>query len=433
MQIVIAGGGPVGTFTALSLARRGHDVVVVDRDPGPPPQGPWSRAGVMQFLHPHGYRAAVRHALLAELPDVYDALLAAGAEVRPMPGLPEAVFGLWCRRSVFERTLRLAAHREPRLRWVTGHVDRVVVDHGTARGLVVDGELLRADVTVVATGRASRLGDEFRGETEGGACGFAYLSRMYQARPGQPGCELPAPQYTSGPGYYSVVLPQDAGTHSVLLCYPSAAAEFSALRTNAGFDRAAAAIPALAPFTEDVRFAPITDVLVGGNLTNTYRLQGPALGRPPAHGLFFLGDAVATLNPAAGRYLGLALPHAQQLIGALDEPEVDLDGASRRLDVWAEKNIRPWFEDHVEWDRSLLRRFVGEDLDLDEHIPSDVICAAAGVDPSLFPLVGPYLGMLAPPAVLDAAQDRVRALLAQGWRPTIVGPTAADITALVSA
>src|SRR5947209_15407769 len=100
MQIAIAGGGPVGIFTAMSLARHGHDVVVVDRDPGPRPDGEWVRAGVMQFQHPHGYRGAVRQAIRAELPDVYDALLAAGAEVRPMPGLPEAMAGFWCRRSV---------------------------------------------------------------------------------------------------------------------------------------------------------------------------------------------------------------------------------------------------------------------------------------------------------------------------------------------
>src|SRR4051794_12607790 len=115
MQIAIAGGGPVGIFTAMCLARRGHDVTVVDRDPGPPRDGQWSRAGVMQFQHPHGFRSTVRHAVRAELPDVYDALLAAGAEVRPIPGLPEPMAGLWCRRSVFERTLRAAAQLEPRL------------------------------------------------------------------------------------------------------------------------------------------------------------------------------------------------------------------------------------------------------------------------------------------------------------------------------
>jgi 2-polyprenyl-6-methoxyphenol hydroxylase-like FAD-dependent oxidoreductase len=393
MQIAIAGGGPVGIFTAMSLARRGHDVVVVDRDPGPAPDGQWVRAGVMQFQHPHGYRGAVRHALRAELPDVYDALLAAGAEVRPMPGLPEAMAGLWCRRSVVEQTLRAAAQREPRLRWLTGHVDRVIVEHDTARGLVVDGVRLEADLTVVATGRASRLGAEFRGRVEGGPCGFSYISRMYEARAGQPGCDLCAPLYPIGPGYYSMVMPQDAGTHSLLLCYPAATLEFAALRTNAGFDRAVAAIPALAPFCDSERFAPLTDVLVGGNLTNTYRLQGPALGLPPARGLFFLGDAIATFNPIAGRYLGLALQHAQQLLAALDEP--------------------------------------GQDVV--DRIPSDVICAAAAVDPSIRPFVGMYLGMVAGPDVLDPAEGRVRALLEGGWRPALVGPTAAELTTLIAA
>jgi 2-polyprenyl-6-methoxyphenol hydroxylase-like FAD-dependent oxidoreductase len=387
----------------------------------------------MQFLHPHGWRAAVRHALQAELPDVYEALLAAGAEVRPMPGLPEPMHGMWCRRSVVERTLRTAARAEPRVEWVTGHVDRLLVDHGTARGLVVDGRPVRADVTVVATGRASRLGDELRGPVEGGSCGFSYISRMYRTRPGQPGCELAAPHYGPGPGYFTLVLPQDAGTHSLLISYPTAAAEFGALRTNAGFDRAVAAMPTLAPYADAERFAPLTDVLVGGNLTNTYRTQGPSLGRPPARGLYFLGDAVATLNPAAGRYLALALPHARQLIAALDGPEPDLAGASRALDEWAEEHIRPWFEDHVHWDRTMLHRFAGNELDLDERIPSDVICAAAAVEPSIGPLVGQYLGMLAPPAVLAPAETRVRALLAQGWRPEPVGPTAADLTALVGA
>src|SRR5438477_275861 len=110
MQIAVAGGGPVGIFTAMSVARRGYDVTVVE--------------------------------------------------------------------------------------------------HDLVRGLVVDGAALEADVVVVATGRASRLGDEYRGPVEGGSCGFSYISRMYRARPGQPACELPAPLYATGPGYFSLVMPQ---------------------------------------------------------------------------------------------------------------------------------------------------------------------------------------------------------------------------------
>ena len=37
MRTVVVGGGPAGTICAMALARRGNDVIVVDRDPGPPP------------------------------------------------------------------------------------------------------------------------------------------------------------------------------------------------------------------------------------------------------------------------------------------------------------------------------------------------------------------------------------------------------------
>jgi 2-polyprenyl-6-methoxyphenol hydroxylase-like FAD-dependent oxidoreductase len=433
MRIAVAGGGPVGVFTAMSLARRGHQVALVDRDPGPAPDGSWRRSGVMQFMHPHGFRAQVRHALQAELPDVHDALIAAGAEIRPMPGVPEHMAGFWCRRWVVERTLRTAARRQPGLRWITGHVDDVVVENGTARGLLVDGARLDADLVIVASGRGSHLGDELRGPVEGGSCGFSYMSRMYAARPGQPGCELIAPLITLGPDYYTFVLPQDAGTHSVLFCYPSRAPEFEVLRTPAGFARAAAAVPGLAPWTDPGRFAPITEPLVGGNLTNTYRTQGPALGLPPARGLLFVGDRVATLNPQAGRYLALALPQVQHLLAVLDDPGSDFVDASLALDLWAEERIRPWYLDHVRWDRALLRRFAGADLDLAQPIPSDVICAAAAVDPSITPLAGQYNGMIAGPEVLDPARERVLALLRSGWRPAQQGPSAAELTLLAAA
>ena len=71
MRVVVVGAGPTGLFTAMALARRGHGVTVVDRDPGPQPDGSWSRRGVMQFHHPHAFRAQVVEALQAELPEVW--------------------------------------------------------------------------------------------------------------------------------------------------------------------------------------------------------------------------------------------------------------------------------------------------------------------------------------------------------------------------
>ena len=81
MRTVIVGAGPTGLFTAIALARRGREVVVVDRDSGPPAHGMWQRKGVMQFHHAHTFRGPVVEALQAEMPDVLDDLTAAGAEL----------------------------------------------------------------------------------------------------------------------------------------------------------------------------------------------------------------------------------------------------------------------------------------------------------------------------------------------------------------
>jgi 2-polyprenyl-6-methoxyphenol hydroxylase-like FAD-dependent oxidoreductase len=426
MKALVAGGGPVGIYTAVALARRGHEVTLVDRDPGPTADGTWKRAGVMQFQHAHGWRPQVVAALRAEMPDVVDALFAAGAQRMHPPGMPE-MEAMACRRPVVEQTLRECAAREPGLTWLTAHVDDICVVDGVATGLVVDGHEHRADLVVVATGRASHLGEDLRGPVEGGPCGFSYVSRVYRARQGHPGYDRFFPSFETGPGYVSLVMGHDAGTHSVVIAYPSDAEEFAVLRTNAGQQRACEVIPNLVPWTDPERFEPITDALVGGRLTNTYRHQGPALGLPPARGLYFVGDAVMTTNPAAGRNLALLLPHVQHFLASLDDPEQDLDDASLALDAWAEQHLRPWYLDHAHWDRTLLRRFAGHDLDLEDRIPSDVICAAAEVDESLRPYAGMYGGMVTGPDILDAAEPRVRELLAEGWRPKTPGPTGAEL------
>jgi 2-polyprenyl-6-methoxyphenol hydroxylase-like FAD-dependent oxidoreductase len=430
MQILVAGGGPVGVFTAIALARRGHDVTVVDRDPGPTADGTWRRAGVMQFEHAHGWRPQVVAALRAEMPDVLDALVAAGGRLVGLPGMP-GIEMLSCRRPIVERVLRACATREDRLTWVTGHADELEITDGRATGLVVDGTRLAADLVVVATGRSSRLGERLRGPVEGGPCGFSYVTRVYRALPGVPAYDG-FPSLQTGPGYVSVVIGNDTGTHSIVIAYPSDDAGFATLRTAAGQQRASRLIPNLAPWTDPERCEPVTDVLVGGHLTNTYRLQGPALGMPPATGLYFLGDSVLTTNPAAGRNLALLIPHVQHFLASLDDPEQDLDDASLALDAWAEQHLRPWYLDHARWDRSLLRRFAGEDLDLTDRIPSDVICAAVEVDESLAPHVGMYQGMVAGPEILDPIEARVRELLEEGWRPTAAGPSGVELAGAVS-
>src|SRR5579862_7380585 len=151
MRAIVVGGGPVGMFTAIALARRGNDVTVVDRDPGPSDgSSAWDRRGVMQFMHPHGFRPIVRHALLETLPDVYDALLAAGALAARPDGFPEQATSIQCRRLTYERVMWSTARREPNLTLHIGNATEVDVTGGRASGVVVDGETLPADLVIVA-------------------------------------------------------------------------------------------------------------------------------------------------------------------------------------------------------------------------------------------------------------------------------------------
>ena len=446
MRAVVVGGGPVGMFCAMALARRGDEVTVVDRDPGPPASGPWARRGVMQFRLPHFFRPIVRQVLTDNLPDVWDAVLAAGGVEACPAGFPEAMTGLECRRSTFERAVWAGARREPRLTLRTGHADRPLTRHGRVSGVVVDGQSVDADLVIAAGGRASRFADDTRPPAEGGTCGFSYVTRMYRARPGTELASSGRPLGWLYRHYQVMVFPQDDRTLSALIVRPTADEALAPLRHNQCFEAAAPLIPELAPWIDPDRFEPITDVMAGGGLTNTYRGQLDERGRVAIPGLFFAGDAVCTTYPAAGRGVSLGLRQAQALLGMLSVLNsglnsglnpgrgADLRDVAERFDAWCTVNIRPWYDDHVYWDTTLLHRLGGGDIDSETRIPSDVICAAAEVDPSIWPAAGPYLAMQAPPSVLDPVRDKARAVLRSGWRPPFTaGPSRGELADAMAA
>jgi hypothetical protein len=285
---------------------------------------------------------------------------------------------------------------------------------------------------VISTaGRAGRFADDVRAPGEGGDCGVAYVSRMYRALPGAPQPD----GFPSGAlyrGYLSIVFPQDDGTRSTLIVRDDAADDLSELRHNAAFDAVVPLIPQLAPWTEPSAYEPITDVLVGGRLTNNYRGQLDAHGEIPVSGLYFAGDTVCTTNPSAGRGASLGLLQARELVRLIDGGAADHRATALAFDAWCTEQIRPWYDDHVTTDKTLLERFRGDEPDEHHPITSDVICDAAQDNPSLMPVVGPYLGMLAPPSTLDAARETVRGMLAEGWRPPYGdGPSRADLVDVI--
>jgi 2-polyprenyl-6-methoxyphenol hydroxylase-like FAD-dependent oxidoreductase len=427
-KTVVVGAGPVGLYSAIIRARAGDEVTLVDRDAGPGPDGSWERRGVMQFRHPHFFRPTVRQVFEATAPDLWEAVVAAGGIPATPPGAPAFVTGLQSRRSTFERAIRSVAAAEPGVTLRTGHADSVEIDGGRVTGLVVDGRRVDADVVIDASGRSGRLGDGLRPAGEGGPCGFSYVSRMYRVLDDAAAAQLAGSGVPLGKiyhGYLVIVFPQDARTLSALIVRASEDEELAQLRHPAAYEAAVAAIPHLAEWTEPGRFEPCTEVMPGGGLSNTFRGQARDIT-----GLYFVGDSVSTTNPAAGRGVSLGLLQAQALHGMLAH---DRHGAAGELGQWCEQNIRPWYDDHVYWDATLLRRWRGEDLDLDAPIPSDVICAAGEVDPSLASMIMPYLAMIATPAVLQPAQERVREILRTGWRPRLAdGPSRDDLAAVLS-
>jgi 2-polyprenyl-6-methoxyphenol hydroxylase-like FAD-dependent oxidoreductase len=248
MRSVIVGAGPTGLYTAVALARRGYQVTVIDRDPGPDGGARWDRKGVMQFHHPHFFRQQVADALLAEMPEVWAGLLAAGAVPAVLPGQPGVPAGLHCRRLTFERVLREAASAEPGVRLRTGHVDEVCAQRGRVTGVRAGGRLVDAGLVIDAGGRAGRLTRALRGPARGGDCGIAYVSRQYQMRPGAAAgpVNMPFGVVETYPGYVAAVFIHDNRVLSALIARAGADRQLAALRTRVAFEAAARAIPALA-------------------------------------------------------------------------------------------------------------------------------------------------------------------------------------------
>ena len=436
MRVAIIGAGPAGLFLGSALAARGHDVVAVDRD-ARPPAGHWPRPGVMQFHHAHGVRPQVGMALEREWPAALDAWLALGAEpiTFDVPGLGPVPAGHRSRRDTFERALRTTADEVPGLTIDQGHVDGVLASEGRVHGLVVDGSPVDADLVVDASGRSGRSVDALRVPSSvGGPCGMAYVDREYRLRGGAEPGPMSNPLAWQGnfDGYQVLVFLHERGHFSVVLVRPTADAALKDLRHRAAFEAVCRAIPALAAWTDPERSSPVTDVLPGGPLRNTYREQRGLDGRSCIPGLVSVGDAVATTTPIFGRGVATTFLQAVQLLALLDggtEPAL----VGEPFDAWCAENMRPWVVDHVEMDGDAVRRWEGGDVDLSRRLPSDLVLAAAERDPGIRPATGGYISMLQLPSSLDPVEPLARAVYASGWRPAFPpGPTRADLRDIVA-
>jgi len=437
MQIVIIGAGPAGLFLGSALARRGHQVTAVDRDPGPSDDATWERRGVMQFHHAHAFRQTVVEAVGREVPETLDLWHGAGAEAIEFEDSGGAVvrLGLRSRRETFERCLRTAALGTPGFTLRHGHVETVLEQDGRAAGVIVDGVPVPADLVVDASGRAGRA---TRGLAEragvGGPCGQAYVDRVYRLKPGaEPGpMTNPIAWQADLEGYLSLVFRHEKGMFSVLIVRRADDVELRGLRHENAFEAAARSIPGLDVWTDPERSEPVTGVLAGGALLNVYLSQSDENGDLVLPGLFFVGDSVATTTPVFGRGITTTLWQCEALLSLLDHDADDLAGTGLAFDAWSQDTMRPWVEDHIHMDSARVDRWNGTDIDPDVPLPSDLILTAAEVRPEIMQHAGGYLSMAALPASLRAAEPVAREVYAGGWRPAYSpGPTRDGLVEIV--
>lgn len=469
--IVIAGGGVAGLVTALALRPLGHRVRVLDREAGPLPGSvgqantEWIRPTVPQTLHSHAFTSLGVGLLRRHLPDLHDALLAAGArEIDLRATVPPDLAGqlpstdgddlrvLACRRRTFDWVLAAQARRlgvavrsgvrVAGLRLAGPDGDRV------AGVRLADGRVVEADIVVDATGRrcASRgwLADAGIGaapdETVSGE--FTCYSRFYRSR----GDRLPGVLNRGNAGggifghYMAFVHPGDGDTFSIGVGVLPDDPVLKALRDEETFTAVLRATPLLASWVASGAADPTGPVHAITTPPNTVR--GVATGRQrPVHGLLPVGDAAAVSNPLYGRGVSLAVAHAFGLAGILaahPEPGGAQSAAAAEL---VESLLTPWVRRAVTDDLARIRTWRAAVHDEPPPaLPADHLDLATAARASLFDavvwqrLAGVQMSQGHPGDFYDDPDIRLRIRTALAGRtpPAVPAPSREELVRVVA-
>jgi 2-polyprenyl-6-methoxyphenol hydroxylase-like FAD-dependent oxidoreductase len=466
-RIIVVGGGIVGLGASLMLARDGHDVTVLERDPAVPPDpraawDGWERRGVNQFRLLHFFMPRYRELMDANVPEVVEAFLDAGAlVVNPLRDAPVEVTGGF--RSGDERYDAVTARRpvaEAAIAQVVAATDSLEVRRGvgvvgvlTGEPTVVGvphvvgvrtdaGEELRADLVVDAAGRRSALPTWL---TDVGAralveeradCGFVYFGRHFCSDDGS----VP---FALGPllqeyGTVSVLtLPADNGTWGVGVIASAKDTAMRALKDADVWTSVVKSMPLCAHWLDGEPLDP--QIMVMAKIEDRHR-SFVIDGAPVATGVVALADSWACTNPSVGRGISIGTIHAVALRDLLHDASLDPVSLQQQWHDMTMATVEPWYRGTLAFDEgrlaeidALLESRVFEPAP--EFEITKALQAAAGRDPEMLRAVLDLVGVLAlPDEVLSRPGlfERVVAL-GSGWRDEgLPGPTRDELVALVA-